>query len=81
MRLDFLVRVLERLEFDIDKKGDLLEAKIIGLPRDTIVDKLDTLGRLLGASKLMDMVLENQHMVEQCVTDFFNGRYSFSQEG
>ena len=48
---------------------------------DFITDKLDILGRLLGASKLMDMVLEDRQMVEQCVDDFFNGRYSFSQEG
>ncbi len=80
LRLDFLVQVLERLEYAIDKKGDLLEAKIIGQPKEVITAKLDILGRLLGASKLMDMILEDQHMVKQCVTDFFNGRYSFSQE-
>jgi pyruvate,water dikinase len=81
LRLDFLVQVLDRLEFAIDKKGDLLEAKIIGQPKDVIAAKLDLLGRLLGASKLMDMVLEDEQMVEQCVTEFFDGRYSFSQEG
>ena len=39
------------------------------------------LGRLLGATKLMDMVLTDQQMVADYVEDFYNGRYSFSQEG
>ena len=46
-----------------------------------MTEKLDLLGRLFGATKLMDMVLENSQMVDQCVQDFFRGHYSFSQEG
>ena len=57
LRIDFLTGVLERLEFTVEKKGDLLEAKLLGLTSTVMQHNLDMLGRLLGASKLMDMVL------------------------
>ncbi len=81
LRINFLGEILERLEFLVEKKGDLLEAKIQNLPRPAMQEKLDTLGRMLGASKLMDMVLRDEAMVKSCVEDFFNGCYSFSEQG
>lgn len=81
LRIDFLAGVLTKLGFAVLKKGDLLEAKSTGLPEKELAEKLDMLGRLLGASKLMDMVLEDEQMVADCVADFYNGRYSFSEEG
>lgn len=81
LRIDFLSGVLERLGFTVDKKGDLLEAKLLGTTADVMLERLDIVGRLLGASKLMDMVLKGDEMVANYVEEFFQGRYSFSQEG
>ena len=81
LRIDFLTGVLERLDFSVEKKGDLLEAKLTKLDKELLTGNLDILGRLLGASKLMDMVLDGDEMVASCVEEFYNGRYSFSQEG
>lgn len=81
LRIDFISRVLERLDFEVEHKGDLLEAKLPSLESHVMVEKLDMLGRLLGATKLMDMVLEDEQMVDNCVDEFYKGRYSFSQEG
>jgi pyruvate,water dikinase len=81
LRIDFLSGVLRRLDFTVEKKGDLLEAKLLGVESPVMMEKLDMLGRLLGASKLMDMVLDGDEMVASCVEDFYRGRYSFSQEG
>jgi len=81
LRIDFISRVLERLDFEVEHKGDLLEAKLPSLESHVMLDKIDMLGRLLGATKLMDMVLEDKQMVDNCVEDFYKGRYSFSQEG
>ena len=81
LRIDFIQQILERLEFLVQTKGDLLEAKILNVEQSMLKQKLDILGRLLGATKLMDMVLEDEQMVSKCVEDFFCGRYSFSQEG
>jgi len=81
LRIDFITRILEQLEFVVEKKGDMLEARLSSMESSAMQHKLDMLGRLLGATKLMDMVLEDEQMVIQCVDDFFSGRYSFSQEG
>lgn len=80
-RIHFITGVLEKLDFSVDKKGDLLEAKLPPMPSCDILEKLDILGRLLGATKLMDMVLDSEKMAADCVEEFFKGRYSFSQEG
>ena len=81
LRIDFIAGVLEGLEFTVDKKADLLEAKLPPLPANIMKEKLDMAGRLLGATKLMDMILVDQQMVAEYVQDFYKGRYSFSQEG
>ncbi|WP_163337558.1 PEP/pyruvate-binding domain-containing protein [Desulfopila sp. IMCC35008] len=81
LRIDFLEQVLARLGFSVETKGDLLEAKMLAVSRTVMDNKLDILGRLLGATKLMDMVLDDQQKVAACVDDFFRGRYSFSEQG
>jgi len=39
---------------------------------------LDMIGRLLGATRLMDMYLKDSTMVESYADDFMNGRYHFA---
>jgi pyruvate,water dikinase len=43
-----------------------------------ILEKLDMVGRLLGATRLMDMYLKDASRIEDFVDDFMNGRYYFS---
>ncbi len=43
-------------------------------------DRLDQVGRLLGAVRLLDMVLTDEKMIEGMVEDFFRGKYDFSNE-
>jgi pyruvate,water dikinase len=81
LRLEFLSRILEDMGFTVENKGDLLEGRMFKIEHDDMYHALDMLGRLLGATKLMDMVLEDEDMVESCVADFHAGVYSFSQEG
>ena len=81
LRIDFIVGVLTRLGFSIVQKGDLVEGRLQSLEPEEMKEKLDMLGRLLGATKLMDMVLDDPAMVDRCVEEFFLGCYSFSQEG
>lgn len=81
LRLAFLCRILEDIGFTVDNKGDLLEGRIFKVEQHDMYHRLDMLGRLLGATKLMDMVLEDEDMVANCVADFHAGVYSFSQEG
>ena len=78
LRADFLTRVLERLEFNVDKKGDLVDGQLAQEDEESIRRKLDILGRLLGATRLMDMYLKDESMVETFVDEFMNGRYHFA---
>jgi pyruvate,water dikinase len=46
--------------------------------QEAILEKLDMVGRLLGATRLMDMYLKDASMARGFVDDFMNGRYHFS---
>jgi len=78
LRADFLSGVLQRLGFHVDKKSDLIEGRLKGEDKKTTERKLDMTGRLLGATRLMDMYLKDSKMVESYVEEFINGRYHFA---
>ena len=77
LRADFLARVLASLSFEVSRKSDLIDAEFHAGDLDITVEKLDMLGRLLGASRLLDMYLKDERMVDTFASDFLNGRYHF----
>ncbi len=79
LRLEFLEQVLSRLGFEVTVKADLLDAKMVEVEEKELTAVLDMLGRLLGATKLMDMVLREEEDVQRCVDQFFNGQYTFTK--
>jgi pyruvate,water dikinase len=78
LRANFLSQVLRRLDFEVNKTSDLVDARLSGTNAKTTLEKLDILGRLLGATRLMDMYLNENSQVGQFVEDFMNGRYHFA---
>jgi len=78
LRADFLLQVLHRFGFEVTRKSDLVDARLKGEDHRAMEDKLDLVGRLLGATRLMDMYLKDDSMVESFVEDFMNGRYHFA---
>ncbi len=70
-RLKYLERILRRLGFSVNAKTDLLDARIETLPIDQMNQCLVTLGRMLGTSKLMDMVLKDSESVASHLERFF----------
>ncbi len=78
LRAGFIGGALERLGFMVDIKGDLIDGQLKEGDRKTIAEKLDMVGRLLGATRLMDMYLKDASLVEDFVDDFMSGRYHFS---
>jgi pyruvate, water dikinase len=79
LRVAFLARILERLGFVIEMAADRLDARLIGIDGDALQGKLEVIGRLLGATRLLDMVLEDADMVVRLADDFLAGRYDFSE--
>jgi pyruvate,water dikinase len=78
LRLDFLSQVLGRLDFTCERSGDLLDARLLRYTDDTIMSRLETLGCLLGAVRLLDMVLKDGDQMAAMVDLFFTGTYDFS---
>jgi pyruvate,water dikinase len=70
-RLQYLETILRRLGFAVNAKTDLLDARIETLPIDQMSQCLITLGRMLGTSKLMDMVLKDKESVASHLDHFF----------
>jgi len=86
LRLSFIAKALTRLHFNCEQTGEmldageLLDARLMRYDREITADRLDQVGRLLGAVRLLDMVLTEETMVETMVEDFFRGVYDFSNE-
>ena len=78
LRADFLKGILDRLGFKVSIKSDLVDAELKGDQKKIIMQKLDMIGRLLGATRLMDMYLKDSDMVKKYVEEFMNGRYHFA---
>ncbi len=80
LRLAFITKVLNRLNFTTEQTGELLDARLMRYDKETTADRLDQVGRLLGAVRLLDMVMTSEDMIESMVEDFFQGKYDFSNE-
>jgi pyruvate, water dikinase len=78
LRTDFLSQVLRRLGFDVTVVSDLIDGRLNAQDEALTRHALDMLGRLLGATRLMDMYLKDASMIEGFVDDFMQGRYHFA---
>jgi pyruvate, water dikinase len=78
LRAEFLTSVLQRLQFEVTRTSDLVDARFAEAGEKDIMEKLDMLGRLLGATRLMDMYLSETAQVGPYVDAFLDGRYHFS---
>ncbi len=80
LRADFLRQILDRIGFSVeDRKGDLINARTAHDDRAAMEEKLDWIGRLLGATRLMDMYLKDASQIDGFVSDFMAGRYHFAK--
>ncbi|MEJ2638142.1 MAG: PEP/pyruvate-binding domain-containing protein [Desulfosarcinaceae bacterium] len=78
LRARFLSRILRRLGFDVSVKSDLIDGQYKGRELQTTLGRLDMVGRLLGATRLMDMYLKDAGQIDGFVEDFMGGRYHFA---
>jgi len=80
LRALFLQGVLEALGFLVSVKGVLVDARLREMERDELASRLTALGRLLGATRLMDMRLSSIDQIPDLVSDFLAGRSRFDLE-
>jgi pyruvate,water dikinase len=69
-RTRLIEKILERLDFKVDKSGDVLNARINRYEKSAVEEKLFTLGRLAVYTKQLDMVLFSDACVDYCLQDF-----------
>jgi pyruvate,water dikinase len=76
-RAQFLSEVLERLGFDVRMTGDLVNAQFRKYDREMTEEKLDQLGRLMGAARQLDMRMSDDSIIDFFVEAFLAGNYAF----
>lgn len=77
LRANFIKGILTRIGFIVKVNSDLVDAEFKYGSMKTMENTLDIVGRLLGATKLMDMYLKENTRVELMIDDFMKGRYDF----
>jgi pyruvate, water dikinase len=79
-RAMLLAEILRRMGFKVEQKSDLVRGQLKKHTMDQIAGTLDMLGRLLGAVRLLDMVLADDQQIQWYVEEFFKGNYTFQNE-
>lgn len=79
-RAELIARILKRLGFKTEVKGDLTRAAIKKYECAETSAKLDMVGRLLGSMRLLDMVLADHGQIDWYVEEFFKGNYRFASD-
>jgi len=77
LRITLISRILRNLGFEVSIRGDLLDARLNGYPADALCKLLAEVGRLLGMTKLLDMVLQEQD-IDWYAEQFLRGAGRFT---
>jgi len=78
-RASLIAKILKGLGLKTEIKGDMVRGEIKKYDCDLIREKLDIIGRLLGAVRLLDMKLSDEGQVDWYVEQFFKENYSFQR--
>jgi pyruvate,water dikinase len=78
-RAGLIAAILKRLGFRTDLKGDLVRGELKKYECDITKEKLEMLGKLMGAVRLLDMVLSDDGRIDWYVDEFMKGNYTFSR--
>ncbi|NIA08736.1 MAG: hypothetical protein GWP10_02945, partial [Nitrospiraceae bacterium] len=76
LRALFIKKVLEQMGFYVHLESDFLQARIKAEASEFFVDKLDVIGRILGVTRLLDVAMTNEKVVNKAVDRFFQEDYS-----
>ena len=71
LRIEYVESILTKSGFQVTPKGDLLDARLQHVTEEEILTALQVVGRLLGVTKLMDMRLQDENMVQEQVKAFW----------
>ncbi len=75
-----IASVLKKLSFKVDQKGDMVKGELKKHNSYMIQEKLDFLGRLMGAVRLLDMVPDDDRKIDWYREQFFKENYAFERK-
>jgi len=67
--------VLEKLDFTVEVKGDMVSGRFQKFNQSATEEKLEMVGRLLQFTRQMDMLMANESSVEFVAKCFLEGNY------
>jgi len=73
-----LRRILEKFDFVTEGSGDLVIGRIKKISRDEMVDRLQMVGRLIGFTRQLDILLRDDALVDRSVNLFLQKVYDES---
>lgn len=77
-RARLIDELLSNLDFSVTRKADLVMARIVKYGRETMEEKLDMLGRLMGYARQLDMIMSSEAVVDAYIEAFMKGNYKFN---
>ncbi len=74
-RASLLRQILAANDFVVGGSGDLVIGRVKKIPFDAMVERLRMIGRLIGYTRQLDILLRDDSTVERFVKGFLEGRY------
>ena len=72
-RARFIGEVLERFNFRVEIRGDLVVGRIKKLEKDAMIEKITMIGCLVAYTRQLDVQMNSDDDIHQHVSDFFKG--------
>ncbi|MEW6108736.1 MAG: PEP/pyruvate-binding domain-containing protein [Nitrospirota bacterium] len=76
-RVEFIGKILKQFGFRIEMEGDTIIARLEGLEKDYLLDRLKILGYLVIHTRQIDMIMNNDAAVQEYYEDFLKDINSF----
>ncbi len=76
LRVAFVAEVLQHMDFNVITSSDFLKARLKNESARELGKKLNTIGHMLGVTRLLDLAMADEAMVEKCVAKFESHDYS-----
>jgi pyruvate,water dikinase len=74
-RAAVLQQILEKYDFMVDRKEDLVIGRIKKISAEAMTERLRMIGRLIGFTRQLDVYMRDESLVIQLVNGFLNGNY------
>lgn len=75
-RAALLRKILEKSDFIVESKGDLVIGRLKKISSAAMAERLSMIGRLIGFTRQLDILLLDDGMVDACVDAFLSGRFN-----